>query len=57
EAVRLFTELGNDYILKFEMDHRDLIERFGRYPKRNEALGRVSTPQELEYIASSKGMF
>lgn len=35
--------------------HRELIERFGRYPMRNKALGRESTPEELTYIAKSKG--
>jgi uncharacterized protein (DUF924 family) len=29
---------------------RDVIERFGRHPHRNEILGRTSTPEELEYL-------
>lgn len=32
--------------------HRDVIARFGRHPHRNEVLGRQSTPEELEYLAS-----
>ncbi len=55
EAVRLFTALGNEDTLKFEMMHKELLERFGRYPKRNEALGRESTPEELDYIAGRDG--
>jgi uncharacterized protein (DUF924 family) len=31
--------------------NRDVIAHFGRHPHRNEALGRTSTPEELEYIA------
>jgi uncharacterized protein (DUF924 family) len=31
--------------------HRDVIARFGRQPHRNAALGRQSTPEELEYLA------
>lgn len=31
--------------------HRDVIRRFGRFPHRNAILGRVSTPEELEYLA------
>ena len=31
--------------------HRDLIRRFGRFPHRNAALGRDSTPEELDYLA------
>jgi len=34
--------------------HRDVIVRFGRHPHRNEVLGRRSTPEELEYLASGK---
>ena len=30
--------------------HREVIARFGRYPHRNEVLGRTSTPDELEYL-------
>lgn len=52
EAMRLYETVG-DKALEFEQRHRDVIERFGRYPKRNEALGRVSTAQELEYIAAT----
>lgn len=52
EAVRLFTELGIQETLDFEMAHQAVLRRFGRYPRRNAALGRTSTPEELEYIAS-----
>jgi len=55
EAVRLFTELGNEKNLQFELSHRDLIARFGRFPKRNKALGRVSTKEEEAYIAGREG--
>lgn len=34
--------------------HRDVISRFGRHPHRNETLGRQSTPEELEYLASGQ---
>jgi uncharacterized protein (DUF924 family) len=57
EAVRLFTELGNPDNLKFELMHRDIISRFGRYPRRNAALGRISTPEEEAYISSEERMF
>ena len=55
EAVRLFTALGSEGTLKFEMMHKQLIERFGRYPMRNAALGRSSTREELDYIAGRDG--
>lgn len=34
--------------------HRDVIERFGRFPERNEVLGRASTPEELGYLERRK---
>ena len=57
EAVRLFTALGNEEVLQFEIAHRDLLRRFGRYPRRNDTLGRVSTPEEVEYCASEEGQW
>ncbi len=51
EALRLFAAMGDDSALEYERKHRDCIARFGRYPKRNAALGRQSTPEELSYIA------
>ncbi|KAG6558037.1 hypothetical protein Mapa_000217 [Marchantia paleacea] len=39
--------------LEFEEKHRAVLELFGRYPSRNEDLGRQSTPKELEHL--SKG--
>ena len=36
---------------KFARDHRDIVLRFGRFPHRNEALGRPSTAEELAYLA------
>jgi uncharacterized protein (DUF924 family) len=57
EAVRLFQQLGDEGTLKYEIMHRDCIARFGRYPRRNEALGRTSTPEEIEYVNSGTGMF
>ena len=37
-------------ILQYAELHRDLIERFGRFPHRNRVLGRISTPEEEEYL-------
>jgi uncharacterized protein (DUF924 family) len=35
---------------KYSSLHRDVIMRFGRFPSRNEALGRISTPEEIQYL-------
>jgi len=50
EAVKLFGSLDVEASLEFEIAHRDVIVRFGRFPKRNEALGRISTKEEKAYI-------
>lgn len=54
-GLPLFESLDNEDVLKFEHAHADVLRRFGRYPRRNEALGRDSTSQELAYIASDEG--
>ena len=52
ESLRVFAEL-NEGLLKFAEGHRAVIQRFGRFPKRNEALGRTPTQPERDYIADS----
>lgn len=37
--------------LDYARRHREVIARFGRFPHRNAALGRTSTPAELNYLA------
>ena len=49
EGVRHFEQFGPE-MLKYMTDHRDTIARFGRFPFRNAALGRQSTPEELAYM-------
>lgn len=49
-AVDLFTQLGDQRNLNFELKHKAIIDRFGRYPHRNEQLGRESTEEELEFL-------
>ena len=46
-AILLFTELGDDHQLGYARHHRDIIERFGRFPHRNAILGRPSRPEEI----------
>lgn len=49
-AVRLFGVPGLENSYKFELMHKAIIDRFGRYPHRNTVLGRPSTPQEEEFL-------
>lgn len=50
-SVRCFAEPGLEYNLEFAKEHAAVIELFGRFPSRNAALGRVSTPEEETYLA------
>jgi uncharacterized protein (DUF924 family) len=52
-AVKLFKDLPQNY--EYELKHKEIIDKFGRYPHRNEALGRKSTPEELEFIKNNDG--
>jgi uncharacterized protein (DUF924 family) len=38
--------------MKFAIEHRDIIQRFGRFPHRNRALGRETTPEEQAFLDS-----
>ena len=42
---------------QFELRHKDIIDRFGRYPHRNQILGRTSTPEELAFLATPGSSF
>jgi len=53
-ACALFDTIGGEENLKSAADHRDVIARFGRFPHRNEVLGRLSTPEELDYLRDAK---
>ena len=44
---------GVDYALR----HREVIERFGRFPHHNEVLGRVSTPEEIAFLKQPGSRF
>ncbi len=45
------TEFKDKVSLSYAQQHRDIIIRFGRFPHRNEVLGRTSTSEELAYLA------
>lgn len=44
-------------IFEFAEKHADIVKQFGRFPGRNQALGRNSTPEEQALLASGKGDF
>ena len=48
---------GMEDSLRFELRHQAIIQRFGRYPHRNALLGRVSTAEELAFLAEPGSAF
>ena len=48
---KLTAETGMKDWLDYAQLHQGLITRFGRFPHRNVVLGRVSTPEEIAYLA------
>jgi uncharacterized protein (DUF924 family) len=51
-SVQLFAAAGLADNLRFAEHHRGIVRRFGRFPHRNAILGRQSTADELDYLAS-----
>ncbi len=54
---RLFSERTPKHNHDFERRHKAIIDRFGRYPHRNAALGRESTPEEVAFLAEPGSSF
>jgi uncharacterized protein (DUF924 family) len=50
QAALLFAQPGMEDSLRFELRHKEIIDRFGRYPHRNALLGRESTTEELAFL-------
>ena len=49
-AVKLFKEYTPENNYEFELKHKAIVDRFGRYPHRNTILGRVSSDEESEFL-------
>ncbi|MGK2921773.1 MAG: DUF924 family protein [Methyloceanibacter sp.] len=56
-SLALFTALGNPINLDFAIRHQEIIARFGRFPHRNEVLGRESTPEEEAFLKQPGSSF
>lgn len=56
-AMVLFKREAAQVSLSFEERHKAIIDRFGRYPHRNEILGRSSTADELEFLSEPGSSF
>ena len=56
-AEPLFKVNTPDSIYNFELRHKAIIDRFGRYPHRNVMMGRTSTPEELAFLTEPGSSF
>ena len=56
-AVDLYRRNGIQSNLDFELKHKKIIEKFGRYPHRNKVLGRQSTAEEIEFLTRPGSSF
>ena len=56
-SVVLCEALGDENSLDYAVQHRDIIARFGRFPHRNEILGRESTPEEEAFLKEPGSSF
>jgi uncharacterized protein (DUF924 family) len=56
-AEKIYREHGVQSSLGWEIKHKEIIERFGRYPHRNEIMGRTSSKEEIEFLKQSNSTF
>jgi uncharacterized protein (DUF924 family) len=57
QAVALFAQPGMEDNLRFELRHKEIIDRFGRFPHRNAILGRTPTSEELAFLREPGSSF
>lgn len=57
QAVALFSQPGLENTLDFELRHKAIIDRFGRYPHRNAILGRMSSAEEVAFLSEPGSSF
>ena len=60
-SVELFrglaTEMRSENLLGYAVRHLEIVERFGRFPHRNEILGRRTTPEETKFLSGPDSSF
>jgi uncharacterized protein (DUF924 family) len=54
---RLSEEIGSEDLMVYAVQHLRIVERFGRFPHRNEVLGRRTTPEEAEFLKEPGSSF
>ena len=49
-GLPFFKDFTNDNTYKYALKHKEVIQKFGRYPHRNNILGRETTNAEFEFL-------
>lgn len=57
QALQLFSQPGLENNLDFEVQHKLIIDRFGRFPHRNRILGRASSAPEIAFLSEPGSSF
>ena len=56
-SLELISALGDPELTKYALAHKDIVDRFGRFPHRNAILGRTSTAEEMELLKGPGSSF
>jgi uncharacterized protein (DUF924 family) len=56
-SLELISALGDPELTRYAQAHKDVIDRFGRFPHRNVILGRTSTAEEVEFLKGPGSSF
>ena len=56
-SLELISALGDPELTKYALAHKDIVDRFGRFPHRNAILGRTSTAKEMELLKGPGSSF
>jgi uncharacterized protein (DUF924 family) len=56
-AVKLMASLEDAELNHYAVAHKNIIDRFGRFPHRNAILGRISTPEEIAFLSQPGSSF
>ena len=57
QSLELISALGDPELTKYALAHKDIVDRFGRFPHRNAILGRTSTAEEMEFLKGPGSSF
>jgi len=57
QSLTLFKEFTSERIYEYAIRHQDIVQRFGRFPHRNQILGRISTEEGIEFLKQPGSSF